>query len=99
MNIEFQQIQWGPEIEQDCRDLVRLAVREDLDRGYDWTTVALVPENAIGRAAIVPRKTGILAGLPAAAVALDEMNAGVKLEPLVQDGSSIAPNQQVAVLN
>ena len=41
---EFPQIEWDEQLADDCRQLVRLAVREDLDRLYDWTTLALVQE-------------------------------------------------------
>ena len=42
MRSDYRQIDWSADVEEDCRELVRLAVREDLDRVYDWTTVALV---------------------------------------------------------
>lgn len=98
MPVDFRQIEWGAAVEQDCRDLVRLAVREDLDRGHDWTTVALVPEGATGKAAIVPRQPGIIAGLAAARVALAEMDPQVAFGQLAQDGDRVAPGQQVAVV-
>jgi nicotinate-nucleotide pyrophosphorylase (carboxylating) len=96
--MEFRQIEWGPEIEQDCRDLVRLAVREDLQRGYDWTTTALVPEGSLGRAAVVPRQAGIIAGLTAAKVALDEMDPRLSFTALARDGAPVMPGQQVAIV-
>ena len=30
---EFHQHDWGPSLDDDCRQIVRLAVREDLSRG------------------------------------------------------------------
>lgn len=98
MNEDFRQIAWGPEVEQDCRDLVRLAVREDLGRGHDWTTVALVPEGARGKAAIVPRKAGVIAGLPAARAACKEMDPQLSFVALVEDGVLVTPGQQVAIM-
>ena len=62
---EYRQIEWDAELEDDCRHIVRLAIREDLGRLYDWTTVALVPEAAQGKAAIlraVRRRRGGIAG-------------------------------------
>lgn len=98
MSADFRQIEWGAAVEQDCRDLVRLAVREDLDRGHDWTTVALVPEGATGKAAIVPRQPGVIAGLAAARVALAEMDPQLAFGQLAQDGDRAAPGEQVAVV-
>ncbi len=96
--VEFRQIEWGPPIAQDCRDLVRLAVREDLDRGHDWTTAALVPEGAAGKAAVVPRQAGVIAGLAAAQTALAEMDPQALCTALVEDGAVVQPGQQVAVV-
>jgi nicotinate-nucleotide pyrophosphorylase (carboxylating) len=95
---DFQQIEWNSAVEQDCRDLVRLAVREDLDRGHDWTTVALVPEGATGKAALVPRRGGVISGLAAARVALAEMDPQVAFSPLANDGDAVVPGQQVATI-
>ena len=47
MPSDFHQLDWTHAIEDDLRQIVRLAVREDLDRYHDWTTLALV---AAGRA-------------------------------------------------
>ena len=53
MSREFRQSEWDANVEDDCRQLVRLAVREDLDRAYDWTTIALLHADARGRATLV----------------------------------------------
>ena len=99
MGVDFRQIEWDRQLEQDCRDLVRLAVREDLDRGHDWTTVALVPENAAAKAAVVPRQAGVIAGLLAARLALAEMDRQVAFAMLVEDGATVTPGQQVAIMD
>jgi nicotinate-nucleotide pyrophosphorylase (carboxylating) len=87
MNRDFTQLAWSPQLEEDCRRLVRLAVYEDLDRGYDWTTVCLVPEEATAAANIVARQAGVIAGLAAVGVVLDEMDITADFRPLVQDGN------------
>src|SRR5690349_99927 len=86
---EFQQTAWDALVEDDCRRLVRAAVLEDLDRGQDWTTVSLVPMDAIGRAAMIARANGVVAGLPAAQVVIDEMDRRVAFQPLVKDGAVV----------
>ncbi len=47
---EFHQTVWDKSLEDDCRQLVRLAVREDLDRQMDVTTMALIEPESQGRA-------------------------------------------------
>lgn len=86
---EHCQSNWDALVEDECRRLARAAVMEDLDRGQDWTTVALVPMEATGRAAMVARASGVVAGLPAAAVVIDEMDRRVKFQPLVTDGTVV----------
>jgi nicotinate-nucleotide pyrophosphorylase (carboxylating) len=96
---EYRQIEWDADVEDDCRQLIRLAVREDLERLYDWTTVSLIPEATPGRARIVARKPGIIAGLPAAAVTLDEYDPEIQWQPLIRDGDRLAAGQTVAELS
>jgi len=67
---EFSQLTWNQAVADDCRQLVRLAIREDLERSHDWTTVALAPAEARGQAALVAREAGIVAGLAAEETAL-----------------------------
>ncbi len=99
MNCDFTQLAWSAQVEEDCRRIVRLAVLEDLDRGYDWTTVALVPEGATAAADVVARQAGVIAGLEAARVALDEMDITCDWQPQVQDGDEVAAGTVIATLS
>ena len=87
--LNFHQLTWDADLEDDLRQLVRLAVREDLGRQNDWTTVALVAPETEGRAAIVARQPGVVAGLRAAPVLLDEMHAAIEWNPRAADGDSV----------
>jgi nicotinate-nucleotide pyrophosphorylase (carboxylating) len=93
---EFAQIEWDERLEDDCRHIVRLAVREDLDRSYDWTTVALAPADALGQAAVKARRAGTIVGVRAAEVTLDEMDINAEWKPLVDDGQSVVAGDCVA---
>ncbi len=93
------QIVWDSAVADDCRQIVRLAIREDLGRRHDWTSVALAPADAQGRAAIVARQPGVLAGMPAIQLALDEMDVSVVCEPLVADGQKLDRGEIVARLS
>jgi len=96
MRSDFAQIEWDDRTADACRQLVRLAVREDLDRGHDWTTLALVPEDAQGAAALVSRDAGVIAGLQAACVAIDEMELPIEWTAHIADGDRIDPGTTVA---
>jgi nicotinate-nucleotide pyrophosphorylase (carboxylating) len=99
MNPDFPQHAWCPQIAEDLRRIVRLAVFEDLDRGQDWTTVCLVPEEATASANVVARKPGVIAGVPAVPVILDEMEIEAQYHPLVQDGDAVAAGAIIAKLS
>ena len=96
---DYRPVEWDAMMEDDCRRLARLAVREDLDRYHDWTTVALVDERATGRAWVVSRGQGVIAGLKPGQTILDEYDRRLSLESLVQDGTTVTRGQQVAVLS
>ncbi len=89
---------WNASVEDNCRHLVRLAVYEDLGRGQDWTTLALVAHDQTGMAEVVAREAGIVAGLPALDVALDEVDAPVESRWHVHDGDPIAAGQSLVTL-
>lgn len=98
-NREFTQLSWSAELEDDLRRLVRLAVFEDLDRGQDWTTVCLVPEEARAAADIVARQEGVMAGLAALGVVLDEMDIEAEYQPRARDGDAVAAGTVVATIS
>jgi nicotinate-nucleotide pyrophosphorylase (carboxylating) len=98
MTREFTQIEWNAAVEDDCRQLTRLAVREDLDRHLDWTTVALVPDDARGAADLVVRADGAVAGIEVLRTVLDEMEAEVTCSPRVEDAAQVTSGTVIAQL-
>ena len=96
---EFHQSAWDEQTIDDCRRLIALAVREDLDRGHDWTTVALVPPQAQAAAQVVARQEGVVAGLLAAELVCREMNLDARWEPHAADGQSVQRGQVLALLS
>ena len=61
-------------------ELVRAAVDEDLDGGFDVTSAATVPEEQIATVDLVAREDGVLAGVPVAAAAFEVVGAGIGAE-------------------
>ena len=95
---EFRQIEWDASVEEDCRQIIRLAVREDLDRMFDWTTVCLVPSEATAQASVVARQAGVVCGVRAARLALVEMDDRITWTTAVEDGAKIAAGQTLATI-
>ncbi|MCA9265473.1 MAG: carboxylating nicotinate-nucleotide diphosphorylase [Planctomycetales bacterium] len=98
MTNQYRAVTWDAETEDHLRQLVRLAVREDLSRWHDWTTLALVSANATATAEIIARQQGVVAGIPAIAVILDEMEADVMVTPHRVDGAGLTPGQSLATM-
>jgi nicotinate-nucleotide pyrophosphorylase (carboxylating) len=92
---EFVQVSWNADLERDLRELIRLAMREDVPEGRDWTTLALVTEHVAGRASLAARKAGIIAGLPAVPIVLAEFDGRLDWSALRQDGQAVAPGDEV----
>jgi nicotinate-nucleotide pyrophosphorylase (carboxylating) len=99
MHSDFHQLDWDAAIEDDLRQIVRLAVREDLDRQHDWTTLALVDADRQGRAAVVVREPGVIAGLRTAPLLFDEVHAAIKWAAKAIDGDAITSGTVVAELS
>jgi nicotinate-nucleotide pyrophosphorylase (carboxylating) len=95
MGKEFQQIEWDALVADECRRLVRAAVLEDLDRGQDWTTLCLTSIDAVGRAAIVARQAGVIAGLPALQIVIDEMDRRMTLQSLFAGEKALGDNTPI----
>jgi nicotinate-nucleotide pyrophosphorylase (carboxylating) len=96
---EFRQIEWDGAVQEDCRQIVRLAVREDLDRLFDWTSVCLVHSGTLAEAAVVARAGGVVAGLRAGELALSEMDVQLHWSPCATDGTQIAAGQTLATID
>lgn len=73
---------------EEIRRAVRAALAEDIGPG-DATTLAIVPENAVGQAAIIAREDLVVAGLSFAMAALDETSSALQFEQLVLDGRHV----------
>ena len=98
MRKEFPQIVWDATVEAQCRQLARLAADEDLGDVGDLTTRALVPEDAVGKAAVVAREEGVVCGLPAVDVVLEVYDPRLEWTALKEDGERIEPGDRLGVI-
>ena len=96
MDRDFNQIVWDDGLRSDLRELLALAIREDSGRDGDLTTAALIPESAMGRADVAARQEGVIAGLPAAEMALDTFDTRLQWQPNCEDGRPVAPGERIA---
>lgn len=78
--------------------IVRAALLEDIGRGGDVTTDAIVPATRRATARFVARKAGTVAGLDCARIAFDLLDETSGFEVRVPDGAQAAPGETVALI-
>lgn len=79
--------------------LVRAALLEDIGRGYDLTTDAIVPAAATARARIVARRAGVVAGVAAAALAFELLDPSVAIDVHHPDATRVDAGDAVATID
>jgi nicotinate-nucleotide pyrophosphorylase (carboxylating) len=95
---EFHQTVWDDRLRKDWEAILRLAIMEDLGEAGDWTSRALVPEGAMGRAEVVARQSGVVAGLPAVELTLTAFDSRLRWSPKTEDGQSVVPGQSIGTI-
>jgi nicotinate-nucleotide pyrophosphorylase (carboxylating) len=88
---------FGPAEEANARILIDLAIAEDLGDQGDVTSQATIPEQASGRAVLVARADGILAGLPVVSIVAERF--GIDVVPEYEDGCTITCGAVLARLS
>lgn len=78
------------------RPMVQAALAEDLGQAGDLTTSTLIPANRLGEAILLSKATGVVAGLPAAAMAFAEL--GATLVAHLEDGAHVNPGDVAATI-
>jgi nicotinate-nucleotide pyrophosphorylase (carboxylating) len=98
VNKEFQQIAWDESLASDWQKILDLGVQEDFGTLGDWTTAALVPEHVPGQAAVVVRRPGVIAGLPAVAATLHAVSPVLEWIPAWSDGQATRAGQSLGLI-
>ncbi len=81
-----------------ARELIRLALAEDLGSRGDLTSAAVIPPEAVGSVSIVVRKPGVVSGLPIVPLVFAAVDPHVRVELHAHDGDRVYKGTVVAVL-
>ncbi len=84
------------QITADILAVIDRALDEDL-ASQDHTT-RLIPHGLKGRATLVAKEQGVLAGLSVSAAAFSRLDAAVETSPLLHDGSPLNPGDTIATV-
>ena len=95
---EFLQVAWDDRLAAHVARLAAEWLLEDLAHECDWTSISLVAPDARSELAVVARKPGVIAGLPAAAIVAQVADAGLVFRPRLDDGAMVAAGETVATL-
>ena len=83
----------------DVFGIIDRALGEDLALGADVTTDAIIPAGATGRASVVAREQGYVAGVPVAVAVVHRLararGTDVTAEILIPDGHPVHPGEEV----
>ena len=74
--------------------LIDLAFAEDIGEG-DHTTLCSIPESAIGKASLVIKEAGILAGVEVGIMVFHKLDPQLFVDVLLKDGTEVKPGDVV----
>ncbi|MFO0878843.1 MAG: carboxylating nicotinate-nucleotide diphosphorylase [Gemmataceae bacterium] len=90
---------FSPSEQTACEQLARLALAEDLNEVGDLTSAALIPPDLPGRAVFVARADGVLAGLPAARLVCQLVDARLQFVEHRSDGTRVSEGTALATVS
>lgn len=96
---DFNQTVYNDSLRADMRSIIELAIREDSGELGDLTSLALIPAAAPGRAAVVAREHGVVAGLVFAQELLQMIDPALIWEPAVKDGDVVERGDKLGVVS
>jgi nicotinate-nucleotide pyrophosphorylase (carboxylating) len=82
-----------------CNRLLELALQEDLGANGDLTSQAVIPPDLPGRAALVVRSAGVVAGLPAARQTFAIVDPQLSFQEMIPDGAAVSAGAVLAVVS
>ncbi|WP_424494165.1 carboxylating nicotinate-nucleotide diphosphorylase [Salinimicrobium sp. GXAS 041] len=78
------------QFEKEIEIIIKNAIREDVGDG-DHSSLACIPETATGKAKLLVKDEGVLAGVDFAKRVFEEVDPSLRMEVLLEDGSKIIP--------
>lgn len=79
---------------QDIHEFIRLALQEDIGDG-DHTSLSTIPADAQGKARLLVKDTGMIAGVALAELICQAVDSQLRVEVLIADGTFVKPGDVV----
>ncbi len=84
--------------EEQVDKIIELALDEDLSHG-DVTTEALIPAELQGKASLLAKAKGVVAGVEIASRVFSRVDPSLKVKVLIKDGTEVKPGDTVATVS
>ncbi|MFN0276454.1 MAG: carboxylating nicotinate-nucleotide diphosphorylase [Chitinophagales bacterium] len=84
----------NPELQETILEIIDNAFIEDIREG-DHTTLATIDADAVGKAILLVKEGGIIAGVELAQIILHHINPELEVEEFIPDGSEVEPGNIV----
>ncbi|HRE78930.1 MAG TPA: carboxylating nicotinate-nucleotide diphosphorylase [Flavobacterium sp.] len=76
------------QFQNELKLIIQNGIREDIGEG-DHSSLACIPKSAIGKAKLLVKDKGIIAGVEFAKLIFKHVDSGLEVETFIQDGSSV----------
>lgn len=96
---DFYQSVYNEELRADMLKLLDLSIREDAGTEGDITSLSLIPDDMPGKAAIVARGKGVVAGLVFAQDLLQTIDKRLVWESMVEDGAIVEKGDRLGIVS
>ncbi len=83
--------------EKEIDAAIDIALAEDI-AGGDVTSEALIPSGLTGKATLLVKEKGVLAGIDVAARVFERIDPSLKIEIFIKDGTPVQPGDVIALL-
>ncbi|AFU67443.1 quinolinate phosphoribosyltransferase NadC [Psychroflexus torquis ATCC 700755] len=77
------------QLAEEVQIIIQNAIREDVGEG-DHSSIACIPENVMGKAKLLVKDVGIIAGINFAEQVFNYVDPSLKMDKLMQDGDSMS---------
>lgn len=74
----------------DINNLIEMAIAEDIGSG-DHTSLSCIPADAVGKAQLLVKEKGVLAGMEVANMVFQRIDKNLIFNPILKDGDFISP--------
>ncbi|MGH2666656.1 carboxylating nicotinate-nucleotide diphosphorylase [Flavobacterium sp.] len=76
------------QFQEELRSIIHNGIREDIGPG-DYSSLACIPATEQGKARLLVKDEGIIAGVAFAAMIFNEVDPAIKVETFIQDGTPV----------